>query len=101
MAATAWEFRNKLLAILSAANHSGQPYVDVDSGHIEKELQDDRGSSLVCHDIMTKLMRPGDSILKETGQGEDATMMIRYVLKPEDENKKTENVRQTISVNSF
>jgi hypothetical protein len=82
--ATPWEFRNKLLATLSAAKYRGQPYIDVDSGHIDGELEDDPGSSAysmpIRHDIMTKLMRPGDSILKDTGEGEHATMMIRYVL---------------------
>lgn len=84
MGPTAWEFRNRLLAILSAAKYSGQPYVDVDSSHIDGELLDNPSSTdtmPICHDIMTRLMRPGDSILKETGEGKQATMTIRYILK--------------------
>lgn len=86
MGPTAWEFRNKLSAILSAAKYSGQSYVDVDSSHIDGELLDDPSSTdtmPICHDIMTRLMRPGDSILKETGEGKHATMTIRYILKPD------------------
>ena len=89
MTPTAWEFRNKLLAILSAAKYSGQPHVDVESSHIHKELGGDPNSTdrmPICHDIMTRLMRPGDSILKETGEGERATMLIRYLLKTQRDN---------------
>jgi hypothetical protein len=32
MTPTAWDFRNKLLAILNAARHSGEIYVDVGIG---------------------------------------------------------------------
>jgi hypothetical protein len=91
MTLTAWEFRNKLLAILSAARHGGEPYVDVESGNLFAQLGGDSKSNLkmpTCHDIMTKMMRPGDLILQETPDGERATMRIRYVLKAKHENEK-------------
>jgi len=89
MTPTAWEFRNKLLAVLSAARYSGQHYVDVDSSNIHKELGGDPNSTErmpICHEIMTKLMRPGDSILKEALDGERPNMVIRYILKNKQNN---------------
>ena len=89
MAPTGWEFRNKLLATLSAARHNGQHYVDVESGNLHAELGGDDNSSqkiAIFHDIMTRMMRPGDSILKESGSGNRATMLIRYRLKADHEN---------------
>jgi len=56
MILTAWGFRNKLSAILSAAKHRGQPYVDMDSGQMDDEFGDEPRSSdsmPICHDIMT------------------------------------------------
>ena len=83
MTPTAWDFRNKLLAILSTAKHSGKPYVDVESGNLFAELGGDPKSHLrmpICHDIMTRMMRPGDLILQENQNGDRATMLIRYIL---------------------
>ena len=83
MTPTAWDFRNKLLAILSAAKHSGKPYVDVESGNLFAELGGDPKSNLrvpICTDIMTKMMRPGDLILQDNPDGDRATMLIRYIL---------------------
>jgi hypothetical protein len=83
MTPTEWDVRNKLTVILNTAKHSGEPYVDVESSNLHKELGGDPNSSRmpIFHDVMTKMMRPGDSILKETGKGDSATMMIRYILK--------------------
>jgi hypothetical protein len=89
MAITEWEFRNKLLAVLSAARHKGMPYVDVESGNLFAQLGGDSKSHLripVCHDIMTKMMRPGDSILEETQNGDRVSMLVRYMLKSKREN---------------
>ncbi len=91
MTATAWEFRNKLLAILSAARYGGKPYVDVESSNLFAQLGGDSKSNLrmlICHDIMTKMMRPGDLILQDNEDGERTTMLIRYVLKAKHENEK-------------
>jgi len=90
MTPTAWEFRNKLLATLSAARHDGKTYVEVESSHLFARVGGDSKSNLrmpICHDIMTKMMRPGDSILQETQNGESATMWIRYILKARHENE--------------
>ncbi len=83
MMPTAWELRNKLLAILSAAKHIGKPYEDVESGNLFAELGGDPKSHLrmpICHDIMTRMMRPGDLILQDNQNGDRATMLIRYML---------------------
>ena len=77
-----WEFRNKLSAILSAAKYCGATYVDVDSARITGDTDGPLAGSAIpiCHDIMSRLMRPGDSILRESGEGEHGSMTIRYRL---------------------
>jgi hypothetical protein len=83
MTPTPWEFRNKLLAILTTATHGGKPYVDVESGNLFSQVGGDPKSNLkmpICQDIMTKMMRPGDLILQDNQDGERATMVIRYIL---------------------
>src|SRR5690348_9231994 len=55
MEPTEWDFRNKLLAVLSAARHKGMPYVDVESGNLFAQLGSDSKSNLrvpKCHEIM-------------------------------------------------
>ena len=84
MVPTPWEFRNRLLAILSSAKHGGHPYVDIDSGIVYRELSGEiepKHGIPMCNEIMRKLMRPGDAILKDTKDDERATVMIRYLLK--------------------
>jgi hypothetical protein len=83
MTPTAWDFRNQLTVILNTARHSGKPYVDVESGHLHKELGGDSNSHHgmpIFHEVMTKMMRRGDSILKEPRNGDGATMLVRYIL---------------------
>jgi len=84
MTPTAWDFRNKLTIILNTAEHSGKSYVDVESSNLHTEMGGDPNSNHrmpIFHEVMTRMMRPGDSILKDTGSGNGATMMIRYILK--------------------
>jgi len=35
----------------------------------------------IFHEVMTRMMRPGDSVLKDTGSGDSTTMIVRYILK--------------------
>ena len=89
MTPTAWDVRNKLMAILNAAKHSGAPYVDVESSNLHNELGGDPDSPHrmpIFHDVMTEMMRPGDSILKETRNGDGATILVRYIIKAKHEN---------------
>jgi hypothetical protein len=40
----------------------------------------------ICHDIMTKMMRPGDRVLNEARNGDGATILIRYSFKTKHDN---------------
>jgi 5-methylcytosine-specific restriction protein A len=80
---TAWDFQNRLLAILNGARQSGQSYVDVESGNLHKEVAgypNPNHRMPVCCEVMRKLMRAGDSVLKETMSGQGATLTIRYTV---------------------
>ena len=93
MTPTAWDFRNKLTVILNTAKHSGKSYVDVESGNLHKELGGDSNSHHrlpIFHEVMTKMMRPGDSILKEARHGDGATMLVRYILNAKHGNLKND-----------
>ena len=68
MSPTAWDLRNKLLAILNGAKHSGKFYVDLESGDLYAQTGGDPNSKprmSICHHIMTRMMRPGDLILND------------------------------------
>ena len=83
MTPTAWDVRNKLLAILNVVRHSGKPYLDLESGSLYAETGGDANSKRrmsICHDVMTRMMRPGDVVLNESRNGEGATILIRYSL---------------------
>ena len=91
MTPTAWEFRNKLTAILNGARHNGKLHVDVESSNLHTELGGDPNSHHkmpVYHEVMTRMMRPGDSILNERRTSDGATMLIRYILKTKHHNEK-------------
>jgi hypothetical protein len=83
MPPTAWDFQNQLMAILNAARQSGKPHIDVESGHLHTQVGEDPDSNQrmsVCCEVMRKMMRPGDAIVNEPPGGENATLMIRYVV---------------------
>ena len=85
MAPTAWDIRNMLIAILNAAQRSGKPYVDLQPSDLDKGLRADRkpcGCGVMHRDIMTKMMRPGDRILKDSQDDQDAQLVIRYGFGP-------------------
>jgi hypothetical protein len=89
MTPSAWDFRNKLTVILNTAEHSGKPYVDVESSNVHTELGGDPNSHHrmpMFHEVMTRMMRPGDSILNETTNGHGATMLVRYILNANHDN---------------
>ena len=81
MTPTAWNIRNTLIAILNAAQRSGKPDLDIEPGDLDEALSADRkprDGNVMHRDIMTKMMRPGDTLLKDS-QDDDARMVIRYV----------------------
>jgi hypothetical protein len=89
MSPTAWHLRNKLVAILNGAKHSGKSYVDLESGDLYAQTGGDPNSKprmSICHHIMTRMMRPGDLILNESRNGERATILIRYRLKTKNDS---------------
>ena len=89
MTPTAWDFRNKLLAILNGAKQSGKPYVDLESGDLYAQIGGDPNSKprmSVCHDVMTRMMRPGDQVLNEARNGDGASILIRYSFKTKHDN---------------
>ena len=79
MRPTAWDFRNQLSVILNTARHSGKPYIDVESDNLHKQVgrySSSNHRTPMCREVMLRMMRSGDSILKE----HDESLMIRYVL---------------------
>jgi len=40
----------------------------------------------ICQDVMTRMMRPGDLILKDTSNEDVPRMLIRYLLDAKHEN---------------
>ena len=83
MSASAWDFHNQLTAILNGARKNGKSFIDVTSGHLYKQAG---GQAIadpkvpVCCDVMRKMMRAGDSVLKEPARGQVTTLTIRYML---------------------
>ena len=89
MPPTAWEFRNRLMAILNGAKHSGKPYVDLVSGNLYAQMGGEPKSKprmSICYDIMTRMMRPGDLVLNESRNSNGTTILIRYSLKGTRDN---------------
>jgi hypothetical protein len=83
MQPTAWDFQNRLIAILNAARNSGKPFIDVQSGHLHTQVGEHPNLNErmpVCCEVMRNMMRAGDSIVNEPPSGEDATLMIRYIV---------------------
>jgi hypothetical protein len=83
MPPTAWDLQNRLTAILNDARRSGKPYVDVESDKLHKEAggQPPPSDPLpVCFEVMRRMMRRGDSIVKEPTGERDATLVIRYTV---------------------
>ena len=83
MTPTAWDLRNKLLAILNEAKHSGKPYLDLESDSLYSQMGVDPNSNprmSICHDVMTRMMRPGYRVLNESLNGDAPTLLIRYSL---------------------
>jgi hypothetical protein len=94
MTPTAWEFRNKLTAILNEARYNGEAHVDVESGNLHTELGGDPNSyhrMPIYHEVMTRMMRPGDAILNESPTSDGATMLIRYILKAKHKELKNDS----------
>jgi hypothetical protein len=83
MPPSAWEFQNRLTAILNSARRSGMPYDDVESGHLHKQAGGYSNSNErmpVCCEVMKRMMRRGDSVVKELTTRRNTTLVVRYML---------------------
>jgi hypothetical protein len=83
MQPTAWDFQNRLLALLNTARHSSQPYVDIESGYLHRQVGEQpklNDRIPLCCEVMRKMMRPGDLIVNEPPSGADAALTIRYIV---------------------
>jgi hypothetical protein len=83
MPPSAWDIQNRLTAILNGARQTGMRYVDIEAAHLHKEAggyphSNERMS--VCCEVMKKMMRRGDSVVKELADEKDATLIVRYTL---------------------
>jgi hypothetical protein len=89
MATTAWEIQNRLAAILNFARQSGKSYIDVESSSLQQQLTNVSTSERnipLCREVMIKLMRPGDSILRESAKEKEFAVAIRYLIRKPAEN---------------
>ncbi|MGH7827951.1 MAG: HNH endonuclease [Candidatus Binatia bacterium] len=83
MPPTAWDFQNRLTAILNGARRCGVSYVDVESANLHRQVGGHPNSNdrmPVCYEVMRRMMRRGDSVLKEPARGRGATLVIRYIV---------------------
>src|SRR5215510_9368331 len=83
MPPSAWDFQNQLIAILNGARQSGQPYIDVESGKLHQQVggfAKSHHKMPVCCEVMKTMMRFGDSVVRETANGQDSTVTIRYTV---------------------
>src|SRR4029077_14678896 len=83
MSPTAWDFQKQLIAILNGARQSGNPYVDVESGNLHQQAGGYANANHkmpVCCEVIRRMMRVGDSVLRETTSGQDATLTVRYTV---------------------
>jgi hypothetical protein len=83
MTPTAWDFQNRLMAILNAGRQIGKSYVDVESGSLYRQvggIQTLTTGCPFCCEVMRRMMRRGDSVLKEPSSEQGATLLIRYMV---------------------
>jgi hypothetical protein len=83
MMPTAWDFQNQLMAILNAGRQIGKSYVDVESGSLHRQVggyPDSNHRMPVCCEVMRRMMRRGDSVLKEPSSEQDTALLIRYMV---------------------
>jgi hypothetical protein len=81
MPPTAWDFQNRLMAILNSARQSGKSYIDVEAGHLHKQVAgypNAHPRMPVCCEVMKKMMRAGDLVLEESESKRGAKLLIRY-----------------------
>ncbi|HXG52294.1 MAG TPA: hypothetical protein VNN77_12935 [candidate division Zixibacteria bacterium] len=81
MRPSAWDFQNRLTAILNSARQNGQPYIDVESDQLHRQVDANLNANQtmpVCWDVMIRMMRAGDAVLREPANGQTGNLVIRY-----------------------
>jgi hypothetical protein len=81
MPPTAWDFQNRLMAILNSARQSGKPYIDVEAIRLHEQVAGSPNSHYrlpVCCEVMKRMMRAGDLVLKESESKQGTKLLIRY-----------------------
>lgn len=77
------DFKRKLKSIFQFAKKNAQPYIDINSGNLHRQVggypkHSHRMRS--CCSVMRQYMKPGDEILDEPRRGQGASLTIRYFL---------------------
>jgi hypothetical protein len=84
MMPSAWDFQNRLMAILNGARQTGKEYVDIESSNLHKQVGGDPSSNHrmpLCWDVMRRMMRAGDAVIEEPTTERGAKLIIRYMVK--------------------
>ena len=78
---TASDFKTELDKIFHAAQ---PPHVDVKAGDLHRRVGDypdnQKQRMPSCNTVMTKNMKPGDTILHQPPKGKGASLEIRYII---------------------
>jgi hypothetical protein len=80
---TASDFEEEIYSRWERAGSSGATYVDIQAGDLHRSLGGYPGPNHRipdCCQVMRRLMRAVDQVLREPPQGTGATLLIRYVL---------------------
>ena len=80
---TAQDFWEKINHILQAAERNGQPYIDINSGDLHRQVGGYPKHShrmRNCCSVMRQFMKSGDEVLDGPPSGQGASLTIRYYL---------------------
>lgn len=79
------DFERQLLELIQHAKLQGQPFIDVVSGELHRQVggypaNDGNHRMPVCCEVMKNMMQDNDEILYSPDSGQGATLKIRYYL---------------------
>lgn len=83
MTPRAYDFENRLRAIIKEAEDRGDSFIDVISGQLHKEVGGYPGRDHrmpACVEVMKRTMNEKDRILDQPPSGKGASLKIRYFL---------------------
>lgn len=79
----AQEFRKKINYTFQTAERNDQPYIDINSGELHRQVGGYPGQNHRmpnCCSVMIQYIKPGDEILEGPHSGQGASLTIRYYL---------------------